>query len=95
MKRLILILFAPVLLSSVIFLATAQERIRVFSQTPKTTPSKNAHPSIKLDAGQKLTIEQMTSFFENPTTEFQYDYVENLDDGRGFTVGRICLCVNS
>jgi len=32
--------------------------------------------------------EQIISTFENSTTEIQYDYAEELDDGRGITAGR-------
>jgi len=37
---------------------------------------------------QKRRAEQYTSIFENDTIELQYDYVEDIDDGRGFTCGR-------
>jgi chitosanase len=33
--------------------------------------------------------EKINSLFENDTTNPQYDYCENLDDGRGFTFGKI------
>jgi len=35
----------------------------------------------------KIT-EQAISVFENGTTELQYGYIENINDGRGFTAGR-------
>jgi chitosanase len=41
-----------------------------------------------LTAEQKRRAEQITSVFENDTIELQYAYVENLDDGRGYTAGR-------
>jgi chitosanase len=34
-------------------------------------------------------VEQINSIFENDSTTPQYDYCENLDDGRGFTFGKI------
>ena len=37
---------------------------------------------------QKKKAEQLTSLFENGTIDIQYDYAENLDDGRGITAGR-------
>ena len=37
---------------------------------------------------QKRTAEQLTSLFENGTTEIQYAYAERLKDGRGITSGR-------
>lgn len=41
-----------------------------------------------LNKDQKRRAEQLTSIFENGTTEIQYGYVERLDDGRGYTCGR-------
>lgn len=41
-----------------------------------------------MTAEQKRRAEQLISLFENGTTEIQYGYVENLDDGRGYTCGR-------
>ena len=41
-----------------------------------------------LTAEQKHRAEQLTSLFENSVLEIQYDYVENLNDGRGFTAVR-------
>ncbi len=37
---------------------------------------------------QKQSAEQLTSLFENGTTEIQYAYAERLTDGRGITAGR-------
>jgi chitosanase len=37
---------------------------------------------------QKLRAEQITSVFENDTIVLQYDYIENINDGRGYTAGR-------
>jgi chitosanase len=89
MKKNYLFVVAFVLLLAVLFSVNAQHRDRTVSQPTKLTTSKPKSLSVKLDARQKLTAEQMTSFFENLTIEFQYGYVENLDDGRGFTAGRI------
>ena len=41
---------------------------------------------------QILRAEEITTFFENSTTHFQYAYIENLQDGRGFTAGRVGFC---
>jgi chitosanase len=37
---------------------------------------------------QRRRTDQIVSVFENGTTVLQYAYVERLDDGRGYTVGR-------
>ena len=42
-----------------------------------------------LSAQQKLTVEQITSIFENGTSSFQYDYIEDIGDGAGITCGRV------
>jgi chitosanase len=41
-----------------------------------------------LTAQQKLRTVQLISLFENSTRELQYGYIENLNDGRGYTAGR-------
>ncbi len=40
----------------------------------------------------KRRAEKVISTFENSTTKIQYDYAENLDDGRGITAGRAGFC---
>jgi chitosanase len=37
--------------------------------------------------GTKRTIQQLTSIFENSTPVFQYTFVSNIGDGRGYTFG--------
>ena len=44
--------------------------------------------SLASDEGRKRRAAQITSTFENSTTELQYDYAENIGDGRGITAGR-------
>jgi chitosanase len=44
---------------------------------------------VALSAEQHTRIERLTTLFENDTTEFQYSYIENLHDGRGYTAGRV------
>jgi chitosanase len=41
---------------------------------------------------QIQSILQLTSIFENSTTTLQYDYVENIGDGRGYTFGFVGFC---
>lgn len=48
----------------------------------------NTDNEIKLTPEQKTIAEKLTSLFENGTTEINYDYAENLKDGRGITAGR-------
>jgi chitosanase len=44
--------------------------------------------SLTVNAERKHRAAQITSTFENSTLELQYDYVENIGDGRGITAGR-------
>jgi chitosanase len=46
-----------------------------------------------LTARQKLTIQQITSVFENGTPDFRYDYIEDINDGAGITCGRVGFTV--
>jgi chitosanase len=41
-----------------------------------------------MNPDQKRRAEQLTSLFENDTIELQYDYAEDIHDGRGITSGR-------
>ncbi len=38
---------------------------------------------------------QLTSVFENGNPKFDYAYIENLQDGRGFTAGRVGFCTGT
>jgi chitosanase len=43
---------------------------------------------IPFDAPRKVLADQIISCFENDDPEIQYAYIENINDGRGFTAGR-------
>jgi chitosanase len=47
-----------------------------------------------LGGDQRRYADQMISVFENSTTTIQYDYAENLNDGRGVTAGRAGFTTN-
>jgi len=42
-----------------------------------------------LDYDQRRVADEIISVFENNTTDIQYDYAQDIDDGRGVTVGRV------
>jgi chitosanase len=48
--------------------------------------------TVGADGGVDQVIGQLVSVFENGTPEIQYAYVEDLDDGRGYTAGRAGFC---
>src|SRR3954451_4828090 len=48
----------------------------------------NPRLSLTVDAERKHRAAQITSTFENAPLEVQYDYVDNIGDGRGIPAGR-------
>jgi chitosanase len=58
------------------------------SADPRGVDPRDPALSLTVDAARKRVAAQMTSTFENATVEIQYDYVENIGDGRGITAGR-------
>lgn len=57
--------------------------------------ARDPHPTSALTPEQKHRAEQLTSLFENSTTELQYSYIEDIHDGRGFTAGRAGFCTGT
>ena len=53
----------------------------------KETTEQDAPPE-QFTAEKRLLADQIISCFENSNPIIQYDYVENLNDGRGYTAGR-------
>jgi chitosanase len=49
---------------------------------------KDHHERALNDIADHRLFSKVVSTFENSDTEIQYDYVENLNDGRGYTAGR-------
>jgi chitosanase len=47
-----------------------------------------------LTPDQRRRADQLISVFENSTTEIQYGYAENINDGRGVTAGRAGFTTN-
>ncbi|MFH8384593.1 chitosanase [Kitasatospora sp. NPDC018058] len=66
---------------------------------PDTTATRQTAASQQVSAGgltpdQRRRADQLISVFENSTTEIQYGYAENIDDGRGVTAGRAGFTTN-
>jgi chitosanase len=55
---------------------------------PEVADPRDPALSLTADAARKRIAAQITSTFENATVAIQYDYVENIGDGRGITAGR-------
>ncbi|MFF7586035.1 chitosanase [Kitasatospora purpeofusca] len=63
----------------------------VLALGPGVTPSGAAGG---LTPDQRRRADQLISVFENSTTELQYGYAENINDGRGVTAGRAGFTTN-
>lgn len=68
-------------------LAAPQSAV-VMSLGSTANASVTAAASYGLTAAQKHRAEQITSTFENSTTELQYAFFSDINDGRGYTAGR-------
>jgi chitosanase len=62
------------------------------SAVPVIGASVTSRPVAAADGDVDQVIAQMVSVFENGTPDIQYDYIDNLDDGRGYTAGRAGFC---
>ena len=60
----------------------------VLSTLAMSSLTLTAAPLDLRDPARKHRAAQITSSFENSTTQLQYDYVQNITDGRGLTAGR-------
>ncbi|MEK6443168.1 chitosanase [Pseudonocardia sp. T1-2H] len=64
------------------------------STTGPPPPVRDARLAVAghLGPDQRRIADQLVSVFENDTPVIQYDYVEDLGDGRGITAGRAGFC---
>ncbi|QUQ63839.1 chitosanase [Kutzneria sp. CA-103260] len=62
--------------------------------TSATTAEATATAGDGLTVDQRRRADQLVSIFENGTPVVQYDYAENLHDGRGITAGRAGFTTN-
>lgn len=65
----------------------ADEPARCALEVDEDFPACEA-PIAGLSDAQKRRADQLVSIFENDTIELQYGYIEDIDDGRGYTAGR-------
>ena len=74
----------------VVAVALVTPALVVPSDQPARSPETGdtSGTSLRHDADRKRRAAQITSTFENATTELQYAYAENIGDGRGITAGR-------
>ena len=83
----VLAIVALVVLSAGV-LAVADRPFPEKSNAATVSNPNDPRLSLTVDAVRKQRAAQITSTFENSTLELQYDYVENIGDGRGLTAGR-------
>jgi chitosanase len=85
----------PLAVLGVIAVAVAVALVLVLGGSGSTGSSVTGSGSgatVGADGDVDQVIGQLVSVFENGTTEIQYAYVEDLDDGRGYTAGRAGFC---
>ncbi len=85
------IILAAVLAASTVISAQAKDSSELVGRYREILGSvqpveEDAH---SLTPDQKRRLMTLTSIFENGEPKFHYDYIEYLDDGRGFTAGRV------
>lgn len=75
---------------------TARELTNSSSESPIVGESSSPETTKGLEGLHNKTAQhraaQVISTFENSTTEIQYGFAANLDDGRGITAGRAGFC---
>ncbi|MER7846053.1 chitosanase [Kitasatospora sp. NPDC096077] len=77
--------------------ATADGPTTVATATGTTGATATAGTRVTaggLTPDQRRRADQLVSVFENSTTEIQYGYAENINDGRGVTAGRAGFTTN-
>ncbi len=83
----VLAIIALIVLSAGVLAVTNRPSPESFNAVEASNP-RDPRLSLRVDAERKQRAAQITSTFENSTLELQYDYVENIGDGRGLTAGR-------
>lgn len=63
-------------------------------ETPPATTVPSTTPAT-IASGTKAKALQMTTACENSTTKLQYNYAENIGDGRGITFGAVGFCTGT
>lgn len=59
------------------------------------TMNLSATTNVGLTAAQKARVQAITTTFENSTTELQYGFIKNENDGRGYTAGIVGFCTGT
>jgi chitosanase len=66
------------------------------AETPTAPPSLLPNAATVLNSplshAEKLRAMRLTSIFESSKPDFDYGYIENLQDGRGYTAGPVGFC---
>ncbi|GJF03041.1 chitosanase [Pseudonocardia sp. D17] len=66
--------------------------IVVLSSAGSALPPDAVQSTLPAPAAERRTADQIISVFENDVTDIQYGYIEDLQDGRGYTAGRAGFC---
>ena len=78
-------------IATVLFLVVRSPGPTASAGSTAVTPGTGSASTAR-DGDVDHVIAEMVSVFENSTPEIQYAYVEDLDDGRGYTAGRAGFC---
>jgi len=73
----------------------SSEVLNTSSNSVSPSPAFSETSSGGLTARERNIADKLISVFENSTTTLQYDYAENLGDGRGITLGRAGFCTGT
>ena len=88
--------FRPLVVLGVVLVVAVAALFVIIGRPDSATPPVSSGSGGTYTAAQQPDVDhviaEMVSVFENGTPEIQYAYVENLDDGRGYTAGRAGFC---
>ena len=88
--------FRPLVVLGVVLVVAVAALFVIIGRPDSATPPVSSGSGGTYTAAQQPDVDhviaQMVSVFENGTPEIQYAYIENLDDGRGYTAGRAGFC---
>ena len=88
--------FRPLVVLGVVLVVAVAALFVIIGRPDSATPPVSSGSGGTYTAAQQPDVDhviaEMVSVFENGTPEIQYAYIENLDDGRGYTAGRAGFC---
>ncbi|MFF3008346.1 chitosanase [Kitasatospora sp. NPDC057940] len=93
-RRLAAVTAAAALVAGAAWAATSASAATAPAPARATAAAVQRASAGGLTPDQHRRADQLISIFENSTTELQYGYAENINDGRGVTAGRAGFTTN-